>query len=129
MTTPSGSEPVLVDSSGWLEYITGDSKAELFVPYFEGGLLLLVPTIVLYEVRKVLLFRQRRAEADLFLSHALRRSILPLDELIALSAANLSLQYHLSMADAVIYATAQVHHAEVVTSDAHFSGLAGVILI
>jgi predicted nucleic acid-binding protein len=129
VTTRNDSESVLVDSSGWLEYITGDSKADLFMPYFEGELLLLVPTIVLYEVRKVLLLRQRRSEADLFLSQALRSSILPLDEVIALSAANLSLQHRLSMADAVIYATAQVHQAEIVTSDAHFSGLAGVTLI
>jgi predicted nucleic acid-binding protein len=33
------------------------------------------------------------------------------------------------MADALIYATAQAHQAELITSDAHFSGLPGVTLI
>ena len=128
-TTPSGSDFVLVDSSGWLEYLTWDSKAELFAPYFERDLRLLVPTIVLYEVRRVLLRQHKRSEADVFLSQALRRNIMPLDEVTAFSAANLSLQHQLSMADAVIYATAQLHEAEIVTSDNHFRGLPGITLI
>jgi predicted nucleic acid-binding protein len=33
------------------------------------------------------------------------------------------------MADAIIYATAQAHQAELITSDAHFSRLPGVTLI
>ena len=32
----------------------------------------------------------------------------------------------LPMADSLIYATAQLHHAELWTQDAHFEGLAGV---
>jgi len=33
------------------------------------------------------------------------------------------------MGDAIIYATAEGHQAELITSDAHFSGLSGVTLI
>jgi predicted nucleic acid-binding protein len=127
--TPTVSSSVLIDSSGWLEYLTGDSNAGLFEPYFERELRLLVPTIVLYEVRKILLFRQKKAEADLFLTEAFSRTILPLDERIALLAADLSLQHHLSMADAIVFATAQAHSAKLVTTDAHFSALPGVTLI
>ena len=74
MTTPTVSDPVVVDSSGWLEYITSDSNAELFAPYLEGERPVLVPTIVLYEVRKILLQRQPKTVADLFVSQALRRA-------------------------------------------------------
>jgi predicted nucleic acid-binding protein len=129
VTTPSASDPVLVDSSGWLEYITSDSKADLFSPYLEGQRPVLIPTIVLYEVRKILLQRQPKTVADLFVSEALRRTVVPVDQEIALAAAAVSIQYELPMADALIYATAEKNEAELVTSDAHFKGLPRVTLL
>jgi toxin FitB len=129
VTTPTVSEPVLVDSSGWLEYITSDSKADLFAPYLEGERPVLVPAIVLYEVRKILLQRQPKTVADLFVSEALRRTVVSVDQEIALSAAAISIQHELPMADALIYATAERNGAELVTSDAHFKGLARVTLL
>lgn len=129
MTTPSASDPVLVDSSGWLEYITSDSKADLFSPYLEGQRPVLIPTIVLYEVRKILLQRQPKTVADLFVSEALRRTVVSVDQEIALAAAAISIQYELPMTDALIYATAERHGAEVVTSDSHFKGLTRVTLL
>jgi predicted nucleic acid-binding protein len=123
------SELVLVDSSGWLEYITGDENADAFGTIFQGGAQVLVPTIVLYEVFKILLLRAGKTEANVFLSQAMRRTVVDLTETIALAAASLSIDYKLSMADAIIYATARAHQAELFTSDAHFSGLPGVTLI
>jgi predicted nucleic acid-binding protein len=118
-----------VDSSGWLEYITSDSKADLFSPYLEGQRPVLVPAIVLYEVRKLLLQRQPKTVADLFVSEALRHTVVSVDQEIALAAAVISIQYELPMADALIYATAERHGAEVVTSDSHFKGLPRVTLL
>ena len=129
MITPSDSDPVVIDSSGWLEYITGDEKADLFAPYFEGAAPVLVPVIVLYEVRKILLLRKSQVLADVFLSEALRRQVIALDENIALAAAEISIDYQLAMADALLYATAQARNAHFVTSDDHFRGLPGITLI
>ncbi len=129
MTTPTASDPVLVDSSGWLEYITSDAKADLFAPYLEGQRPVLVPAIVLYEVRKVLLQRQPKTVADLFVSEALRRAVVSVDQDIALAGAVISIQHALPMADALIYATAEKNGAELVTSDAHFKGLPRVTLL
>jgi len=129
VTTPSAFDPVLVDSSGWLEYLTSDSKADLFAPYLEGPRPVLVPAIVLYEVRKILLQRQPKNIADLFVSEALRRTVVPVDQEIALVAAAVSIQHELPMADALIYAIAENRGAELVTSDAHFKGLPQVTLL
>ena len=120
---------MLLDSSGWLEYITEDTKADLFAPYLQAEDPVLVPSIVLYEVRKILLMRRGKSEADLFLSQALRNQIVNLDDVLAIAAAEVSLTHQLSMADAIIYATAQAHEAQLVTSDPHFGGLPGVTLI
>jgi toxin FitB len=129
--TTSASDPVLVDSSGWLEYITSDTKAGLFDPYIrrDGGREILVPTIVLYEVRKILLLRKAPQAADRFVSQALLQTVVAIDQAIALSAATISMQSGLAMADALLYATAEKFGAELVTSDVHFKGLPLVTLI
>lgn len=131
MTTTSASDPVLVDSSGWLEYITSDTKADLFDPYLrrDGGRPIIVPSIVLYEVRKILLIRSAAAVADQFVSQALLHTVVPIDQNIALSAAAMSIQMGLAMADALIYATAETLGAELVTTDVHFKGLPRVTLL
>jgi len=125
----TASELVLVDSSGWLEYITGDEKADAFGEVLQRDVQVLVPTIVLYEVLKILLLRAGKSEADVFLSEALRRKVVDLTETIALAAASMSIDYKLPMADAIIYATAKAHRAELVTSDADFTGLPGVVVL
>ena len=122
-------EPVVIDSSGWLEYITGDQKADLFAPYFESDVRILVPVIVLYEVRKVLLKSFPETMADIFQSNALRHEVINIDEYIAMSAATLSLKFKLAMADALICATAQRYGARLITSDAHFDNIPGVTLL
>jgi predicted nucleic acid-binding protein len=129
VTTPTASEAVVIDSSGWLEYVTADEKADQFAPYFEGEMQILVPAIVLYEVRKILLLRQSQMLADVFVSEALRRQVIAVDEDIALAAATISIRYSLPMADALLYATAQSRNAQFITSDAHFGNLPGVTLI
>ena len=125
----TASELVIVDSSGWLEYITGDEKADAFGEVLQRDVQVLVPTIVLYEVLKILLLRAGKSEADVFLSEALRRRVVEVTETIALAAASLSIDRKLPMADAIIYATAKAHHAELITSDAHFTGLPGVVVL
>ncbi len=55
--------------------------------------------------------------------------VVPLSDELALVAADLSLEHKLPMADAIVLATARLHNAEVVTSDADFEGLPGVIYV
>jgi toxin FitB len=129
VTATIASEAVVIDSSGWLEYLTGDVKADLFAPYFENDVRVLVPTIVLYEVRKVLLLRNTQTNVQIFESEALRRHVIDIDEHIALSAATVSLSYKLAMADALIYATAERHRALLITSDVHFANVPGVTVL
>ena len=128
MTETTATELIVLDSSGWLEYLTADDKQDLFAPYLESEQPLLIPTVVLYEVRKALLLRQGKTAADAFYSVALKHFIIALDEDIAVLSADLSLLHKLSMADAIIYATARHHKAQLATSDSHFAGLPDVIL-
>jgi toxin FitB len=128
VTSRSDSELYLVDSSGWLEYLTEDSKAPAFGHYLEGDAAVLVPSVVIYEVYKHLAKNRGRALADRFTSQALMRKVVPLDETVALAAANVSLDHRLSGIDAIVYATARVCRAQLVTANTRFRGLPGVII-
>jgi predicted nucleic acid-binding protein len=125
----TASSLILVDSSGWVEYFGESPKAPQFAPYLELEARRLVPTIVLYEVRKKLLLTAGKSIADRFVSAALRSIVITLDEQLALSAAAISIENKLAMADAIIYATALAHHADLITSDQAFTGLSGVTLL
>lgn len=85
-TIPNGSErrAIIVDSSGWLEYVTDDVNASKFAAYFEGEFDVLLPAIVVYEVYKRLLVAAGRSAADSFATEAAHRTILPLDGGLAL---------------------------------------------
>lgn len=130
MTTPIGTKRYVVDSSGWIEYFGNGPKAGSFAPYLEDSDHLLLPTMVVYEVYKKLLHVRENSLAEQFLSQAFSfnaREIV-IDIPVAALAAKISMEVQLAMADAVIYACAKNHKAELVTADHHFEGLPDVIL-
>jgi len=120
---------ILVDSSGWIEYLADRPRAEAFAPYIEGRQRLLVSAIEFYEIYKVVrrdLSEERAIEAVAALHRA---EIAPVDESLALEAADLALEHGLAMADAIIYATARRFGARLVTADADFEGLPDATVI
>jgi predicted nucleic acid-binding protein len=126
--TPNASERIVIDSSAWLEYLTDDVNAQQFAPYIEGDFVVVVPTMVVYEVYRKLLTERGRTTADSFASEAARHTVLVLDDALAIRAALLSTDHHLAMADAIIYASAVAQEARLITGDTHFNGLPGVII-
>lgn len=82
-----------------------------------------------HEVYKVIR-RDLSEERALEAVAALRRAtIAPVDESLALEAADLSLAHGLAMADSLVYATARCHGATLVTADADFQGLPDTVLV
>jgi len=120
---------ILVDSSGWIEYLAARPKADDFAPYIEGDEPLLTSVIQVYEIYKVVR-RDISEERAIESVSALRSTrIEPLAESLALEAADIALEHGLAMADAIIFATATKHEADIITTDADFEGLPGVTLI
>ena len=116
----------LVDSSGWLEFFADGPNADCFAEPLRDREQLLVPTVIVYEVFKVVL-RERGENAALQAEALLRQGVLvDLSEDIALRAARLSLAHKLPMADSIILATARTYEAVVWTQDDDFKGLDGV---
>lgn len=119
----------LVDTSAWIEWLVeGPAYLALSttMPSIENWLL---PTIVQLEITKWVI-RQRNPEKSIKVSSFAHNCIIaPLDSKIALFAAELCTKHKLATADAIIYATALGYGADLLTCDAHFEGLDGVIYI
>ena len=120
---------ILVDSSGWVEYLAARPKAGLFAPYIEGSEPLVSSAIQIYEIYKVVR-RDISEERAIAAVSALRTTTIePLVDSLALEAADVALEHGIAMADAIIFATASRHGAHIVTSDVDFDGLPRVTLI
>lgn len=116
----------VVDSSGWLEHVADGPNANIFSPILENTAELVVPTISIYEVFKRIL-QQRDEDAALQVAVSMQQGrVVELDTSLALTAAKLSTNLKLSMADSVMLATARTYGAVLWTQDAHFKDIDGV---
>lgn len=110
----------VVDSSGWLEYFADAPNAGFFADAIENVEELIVPVISIYEVFKRVY--QQRGEGDALQAVALMEqgNVVELDSPLALSAAKVSLDLKIPMADSMILATARHYGAMLWTQDADF---------
>lgn len=118
---------IVVDSCGWIEVFADGPLAEAFLPHLRNLGSVITPTIVVYEVYKKL--KQTTSEDDALsaLTVVYRTRIVPLSVEISLTAADLAIQYGLSMADAIVVATGHEMDADVVTSDRAFENVPRVV--
>lgn len=114
---------ILVDSSGWIEYFTDGPLADEFAPYLEDLAEVVTPTVVIFEVYRVIRRQRSEEEAMAAVAQMQKTSVVDLDQFLALSAADVSIAHRLAMADAIVYATALSGDIAMVTADAHFQGL------
>ncbi len=116
----------IVDSCGWIEYLSDGNNSS----FFEKALLdtdnLLVPSISIYEVFKKVLSEKNEDSAILAVSLMQQGKVVDLDSTISISAARISYDLKIPMADGVILATANAYDATVWTQDEHFEGIEGV---
>jgi predicted nucleic acid-binding protein len=116
----------VVDSSGWLEYFGNGPNAAFFAKAIERTSDLVVPTVILYEVFKRVL--QQRGDGDALQAVAVMQQgvIVELSGPVALTAARLSVDLGLPMADSIMLATARMWDATFWTQDSDFEGVPGV---
>ncbi|MEW6094286.1 MAG: type II toxin-antitoxin system VapC family toxin [Chloroflexota bacterium] len=116
----------VVDSSGWLEYFAEGENADFFAPAIEDTENLIVPAISIFEIFKRLLQSYGLDVAETRLADLYKGKQVDLTASLALSAAQLSIQYKLPMADSLILATVHDHEATLWTQDEHFKDIPGV---
>jgi predicted nucleic acid-binding protein len=119
----------VVDTSAWIEWLTGSALGAVLATELPDRTEWLVPTIVQLELAKWLTREVGEDKADRVIAFTETCVVADLDTAIALSAAELCARHKLATADAIVYATALAHQADVLTCDRHFENLAAVRLI
>lgn len=113
----------LVDSCVWAEVLMATPTGQVFKSKIPPQSQLLVSTMVLYELGKWLARNVDSEITDQVLVTLLNAQVVEPTASIALQAAQLSVTHKLHALDALIYATALEHDAQLVTCDAHFKDL------
>ncbi|MGZ5054973.1 MAG: PIN domain-containing protein [Methylobacter sp.] len=117
----------LVDTCGWIEWLTDGQLADAFAPYLADPAELIVPTTLQFELYKWAKRERSEVEALDVIALTEQGRILPLTTRLALYAADLALQHQLSFADAIIYTSARMVDLPLITADDHFKDLPEVI--
>jgi predicted nucleic acid-binding protein len=108
----------LIDSSGWLEYLTDGANSDFFAGPIHDAENLVTPTLCLYEIFKWTLLKLGGIVSE--------GELIDLNPQLAIEAAQISTELKLAMADSIILATARAYNATLWTQDAHFKDLDGV---
>ena len=120
---------IIVDSCGWLEWFTDSKLANNYEKFLADQDNILMPAIILYEVYKILKREVGEEKALLAAGYMKNSSVIPLDETLALAAADVALQEGLGMADAMIIAAARSNNCKIITSDADLKDQSEVVYI
>jgi len=118
-----------VDSSGWIEFFVGGSDAGRFEKAIGNTADLVVPAISITEVYRWVLRESSQTDALTVAALMRQGKIIPLDERLAVVAAEVCHRHHLSLADGIIYASALETSAKLLTQDADLEGLPGVTYV
>lgn len=125
----------VIDSYAWIEYFTGSELGEKVKSLIESSEEKLTPTICLAEVYSKTLKVENQELAEKQKTFIKEKSALVfLDESIAVESArqNVRLKKEIDgwgLADSIVYATATIKKAEVVTGDEHFKKLKNVLFM
>jgi toxin FitB len=117
---------IIIDSCGWLEWFTDGRLADEYEQYLADRDNILMPAIILYEVYKVLKREAGEEKALLAAGFMKNTAVIPIDEFLALAAADIALKENLAMADAIIVAAARTNNCTIITSDADLKDQPGV---
>ena len=114
----------LIDSSIWIDYLINGNHKELI----EKEEKLLLATISLIEIKKKLSkLKIPSKEIDNKLDYIKKQSIIiNLDEKIAERASEIVVEKELPIADSIVYASALINSAILITLDNDFRGLENV---
>jgi uncharacterized protein len=120
---------LLVDTSAWVEWLIASPVGKKLAPKMPERDGWHVTTIVQLELAKWATRELTEEKADQIVAFSQKCIVAPLDTSVALAAAALCRQHKLATADAIVYATAQAHSADLLTCDAHFESLPRVTYV
>lgn len=119
-------ERVVLDTGAWIAWFADEPLADIVAPYVAEVEEVIVPAVVEFEVHRWALRHTDDERAAAYAALLRRGTCVPADGPLALEAAVLAVKHGLAACDALIYATATLSDARLVTTDADLDGLPGV---
>lgn len=118
---------ISMDSHGWIERFGGGPKQTQYNRVIDATPLerILTSVVTVYEVYKKAKAMRREHAALEDVAALGQTRLVPVDQEVALAAADYSLEFGLHFADALIYATARRFRAELYSGDAALKDLPG----
>jgi len=113
----------------WIEILGSGPRLQACQKEYESASEIIVPTIVLYEVYKKISEIVSEDQALSAIAMMSQHKVLDLSQNVALTAADISKEYKLPMADSFVLAHAKILCARLVTLDNDFAGIDGVGVI
>ena len=113
----------LVDTCGWIEWLTDGILVDSFAPYLQQPKDLIIPSVQQYELYRWVCRERDEATALDVIAITEQGEVIVLDTRLALFAADMASKFKLAAMDAMIYSTALQANVELITSDHHFEGL------
>ena len=120
---------ILIDTSAWIEWLVGSPTGDVVATHLPDQTQWLVPTMVQLELSKWTTREVGEDKADQVIAFTQLCRIVALDTETALLAAESCRKHKLATADAIIFASAQINGADLITCDGPFDGLPGVTVI
>jgi predicted nucleic acid-binding protein len=122
---------ISIDSYGWIERFTSGPKAPQYNQIIESTepKNIVTSIVVLYEVYKKIKKLKGEEDALLAIAALSQTTIVPIDQTIAIEAADYSLENSLHFSDALVYATARHWKVRLYTSDGDLEELKSVCFI
>ncbi len=123
-------ERILLDSSAWLSYFYAEN--DLIKELIEDGNHLLMTSVLsIFEIKRKLLMKNiKELKVEEFLKLIKTRSLLiDLNEDISSNAVDISLKNKLHTIDSLIYCSAVLNNATLVSGDKHFEGLENTFIL
>ncbi len=116
----------VIDTSAWIEWLLSSPIGKQIRQKIPGTVEIVAPTVVQAELSKWLTREISGDAVDEMIAFTRECEVVALSTSIALSAADLAQKHRLATADAIIYATALAHDAELLTCDGHFKDMPAV---
>ncbi len=120
---------IIFDSSIWVEIFFKGSKYKRCQRYFETHKLVGIPTTTVFEVYKKVLTQTSEEEALKVISYFKTFSILEVTLEVSLTAADISIQHQLAMADSMMLSHARLSGAVLLTLDNDFAGMDDAVVL
>jgi predicted nucleic acid-binding protein len=122
---------ISIDSYGWIERFTNGSKAPQYNQIIDSTepKNIVTSIVVLYEVYKKIKNLKGEEEALIDIAALSQTTIVPIDQTIALEAADYSLENNLHFSNALVYATARHWKVNLYSSYADMEKLKSICFI